>query len=71
MNPECEYSSLTEGRDNIIFGHFNEKVGHLNGSSIVYDITDDLKPEETRTGILRLIRNLEYKIKREDWSCGL
>ena len=62
---------MSEGRDNIIFGHFNEKVGHLNGSSIVYDITDDFKSDETRTGILRLIKTLENKIKREDWSCGL
>lgn len=70
LSAECDDSSLSQGRDVIVFGNFNQKVGHLNGSSIVYDITADIKTDQTREMILKLIQYLELKIKRENWKCA-
>ncbi|CAG2183281.1 unnamed protein product [Oppiella nova] len=69
LNPECDDITTSTGKDTIIFGDFHEKVGHLNSSSIVYDISSGLKADETQTYIVSIINNLKDKIKRLNWKC--
>jgi len=70
LNRECNDFSTIVGREAIIFGHSNGNTRHLNGSSIIYDITNEYKSDETRNNILDLISWLERKIKRENWKCA-
>ncbi len=70
INRECSDLSIRVEREVIIFGQINENTRQLNGSSIVYDITDDLRTDETRSNVVILINWLDNKIKREHWNCA-
>ncbi|XP_054153932.1 complement C3-like [Oppia nitens] len=72
LNPECnDESAVTDGNEVLIFGYFNEKIGHLNGSSIVYDISNGLKGDETRSNVISVMNNAKNDIKRFNWKCNV
>ncbi|CAG2104718.1 unnamed protein product, partial [Medioppia subpectinata] len=70
LNPDCYNMTTSGGKEAIIFGHFNDKVGHLNSTSIVYDISSGLKGDETQSYIVAIIDHLEGMIRRINWKCS-